>query len=493
MEEAYGSHHPYARRFRKSQLRVFIPHARNPLPLSRFRVPPEGRAMLDNRPLADRLIEQRDMVRAHLEAALQTASRSGRREMTNGERRAMDEVQALDERIKHLQAEQRRAELPPQLRNLSDRNRTMRNDAHLVYRKGGPHSWLKDQVDIAVPGRDGADEARRRLAEHADQVRHDPLFLERRDLSRTDGSGGYATPPLWLEDQYVELARPHRVFANLCSRQMLPPGTDQINIPKLLSGTTVDVQTADNTPVSNTDITDTFIRAQVQTLAGQQNIALQLIDQSPINFLDIIFNDLLAAHAVKTDTQVLSGTGANGQLLGINYQPGISTVVVGSVDAPGIYKALANSIQTIHTTRYVAPTVVICHPRRFAWLTSLLDSQNRPLVVPYVQGPMNAAAVQTDVAAEGPVGTILGLPIYVDPSITTTASASASGSGTEDVMYCMRAQDLMLFESNLRSRVMMEPLAAHLTVMAQVYSYAAFLVRFPASVVIIEGLSAPTF
>ena len=46
------------------------------------------------------------------------------------------------------------------------------------------------------------------------------------------------------------MARPGRAFANLVQRQPLPGGTDSINIPKLLTGTSTAVQTADNAPVS---------------------------------------------------------------------------------------------------------------------------------------------------------------------------------------------------------------------------------------------------
>jgi hypothetical protein len=43
-------------------------------------------------------------------------------------------------------------------------------------------------------------------------------------------------------NQYVELARPGRAFANLCATQTLP-ATDSINVPKVLSGNAVGVQT----------------------------------------------------------------------------------------------------------------------------------------------------------------------------------------------------------------------------------------------------------
>jgi hypothetical protein len=70
----------------------------------------------------------------------------------------------------------------------------------------------------------------------------------------------------------------------------------------MLTGTTVAVQTADNQAVSDTDLTDTFINAPVRTISGQQGVAIQLIDQSPIAFDDVVFRDLVAAHAAVLES-----------------------------------------------------------------------------------------------------------------------------------------------------------------------------------------------
>jgi hypothetical protein len=52
-------------------------------------------------------------------------------------------------------------------------------------------------------------------------------------------------------------------------------------------------------------------------------VAIQLLDQSPIAFDDVIFRDLVADYAAKLDQQCLSGTGTNGQVLGVDLTPGI--------------------------------------------------------------------------------------------------------------------------------------------------------------------------
>jgi hypothetical protein len=98
-----------------------------------------------------------------------------------------------------------------------------------VYRRGDhATSYLRDLMRVSL-NRDETGESRNRLMRHAEET-----DLEFRDLSRVDGSGGYAVPPAWLMNQYVELARPGMAFANILQQQDLPGGTDSINTPKLL-------------------------------------------------------------------------------------------------------------------------------------------------------------------------------------------------------------------------------------------------------------------
>ena len=356
--------------------------------------------------------------------------------------------------------------------------------------RGDPRqSWCRDLIRLSL-NLDSDGESRARLASHAQQVVDHPAFhSEHRDLSRVDGSGGYAVPPAWLMNQYVELARPGRAFANLVQRQPLPGGTDSINIPKLLTGTSTAVQTADNQPVVQQDLTDTFINAPVRTISGQQAVAIQLIDQSPIAFDDVVFRDLVADHSAQTDKQCLSGTGLNGQVLGVRLTPNIQTVAATAVTTQGVYSAIANAVQTVHTTRFLPPEVIVMHPRRWGWFLSLLDGNQRPLFLPAANSPQNVAGVLTYVDSQQVVGQMHGLPVVTDPNLETTL-----GAGTEDPVYVLRASDIVLWESGIRARVLPETKAANLTVLLQIYSYVAFsAARYPASIVEITGLTAPTF
>lgn len=358
-----------------------------------------------------------------------------------------------------------------------------------TYSPHGRHSYFGDLMRAQLRMGDGGEQER--LQRHAQDVAEG---AEYRDLNRTDGTGGYMVPPAWLMEQYVDLARAGRAYANVVNGQPMPAGTDSINIPKVATGTAAAIQTADNGAVAETDLTDTSIAAPVRTIAGQQDVAVQLLDQSPISFDQIIFRDLTADYATKLDLQVISGSGSSGQVTGVRGTSGITTIAytTGSPTVAGIYSKIADAVQRVHTQRFMPPTVIVMHPRRWAWFLAASDSAGRPLVVPNAGNPQNAIATLGAVAAEQVVGQMHGLPVVTDPSMPT-----ALGAGTnEDVIHILRASDILLFESGIRSRVLPDVGSGNLTVRLQIYGYLAFTAaRYPASVVEIggSGLAAPSF
>lgn len=400
------------------------------------------------------------------------------------------EVEAFDERIKELSEEIERSgrlnEGAIAARKASARVEAIKEQD--AYVRGNGHSYFKDLM-LSQRGMDDTGEASERLRRHAVDVK---TSKEYRDLDTVDGNGGYFVPPVWLVSDYIKLARAGRAYANLCHKQALPAGTNVINIPKVTSGTTVAAQDGENTAISETDLDDNFIAAQVRTISGGQDISLQLLEQGPINFDEVVFQDLLAAHAAKLDAYVLAGTGNNGQLKGVHNTSGIGTVAItGGATVAKFYGAIANAIQKVHTGRYLAPTHIAMHPRRWAWLTAALDNDDRPLVLPAGRSVNNVATLDA-VESQQVVGELQGLPVVTDPNIGITYGSGETPS--EDVAYVQRSSDLLLYEGGIRTRVLPEIGAKTLTVHVQVYSYAAFTAeRYPASIVEITGLTAPTF
>jgi HK97 family phage major capsid protein len=345
-----------------------------------------------------------------------------------------------------------------------------------TYREGnqpGDHSYFRDLWHATTRG---DYEARERL------IRNN---AEARDLTRTDTSSvGEFVPPAWLLELYQPGIRAtKRVTANLVRHLPLPPGTDSLNVPRISTNPTVAAQTADNQAVNEVDTVSATVTAGVQTFAGQNDVAIQVLDQSPLagGFDALIFSELMADLDRYVDSQVINGTGANGQVKGFVPVAIAGSQKVAYTDAsPTVVEFFTNLsapkvVSLITTARKDTVDAFVMHPRRWYWLMSGLDSSNRPLVVPTAGGPNNADGTQSvGGAAEGAVGQLIGIPVYLDPNIPVLLTNGAGAAGTEDIILAAHFQDAILFESSVRTRVLPEVLSGTLEVRLQVYEYAAF-------------------
>lgn len=474
-------------------------------------------------PFLVRAREARTAARAAVDAILNKAAGENRAKLTEDEeaeyRTQMDELQAHDLRIRELQDadenERRAAERAAGV-DVGDGTGIRLGREPMTYERGNRSvSYFRD-LGLAYVG--GDQEARERLQRHRTEMgvelpkreaRMEAEFrkgldslrdgerraaVERRDISRVDGAGGEFVPPLWLLDEMATLARAGRPFADLVRNIPLPGGTDSINIPRITGGTAVAAQATDNAAVAETDITTDSVNAPVRTLAGQQDIALQLLEQSPIVFDELVFADLRADYNAKLDLQMLAGAGTAGTIKGLLSVAGTNTITYtdATPTVGELYPKVADALSQAATARKRVPNVLIGAPRRWFWMTAALDAQGRPLVVPSSQGTFNSLADVRDQVFEGPAGVLQGLPFVLDPNMPINLGAGVN----EDRVIATLSTDHVLFEGALRTRALPEVLSGTLTVRLQVYAYVAFTAeRYPGgtSVIAGTGLVTPTF
>lgn len=447
---------------------------------------------MTKRELIADLISKRAAMRSAIDEVLKVAQ-SESRGLTDDESSRFDtdesEIRALDDRISELDAQLRMDEASEEMRKRYAPSVQVTSEPE-VYRKANDgRSYFRD---LHLARNKGDRDALDRL------IRNDRIRAaqdeKRAALSTANGGGGEFVPPLWLEQDFIAFARPGRVVANLCPTMELPAGTDSINIPKINTGTQVAPQTAQNGGVLEQDLTTTSVSSPVVTIAGGQTVSLQLLEQSPLNIDSVVLADLAAAYAVQLDTQVIQGAGTGGTLTGITTLAGTNALAFTSASPTlaALYSKLAGAIQAIHTSRFLPPDAIIMHPRRWAWAIAQQDTQGRPLVVPAAGGPMNAVGNLSANASQGFVGSMLGLPVYVDASLPTNL-----GTGTnQDVVLVARMADLMLWESDIRAEAFQQTYAQNMSVYVRLYNYASFQPgRYPQSISVVSGtgLVAPTF
>lgn len=487
---------------------------------------------------------KRDAIQQEMEEIVGTIGARDDKEPTDDEASRITDLGAKrvkkDQLIKDLEAEEARSEKAASAaaeQAQAEQRAAVVTAEPMTYGQDGPNSYVRDLAQIAVSGldpsyRSRAIQAEQRLARHDKEVevesrsnahlsktlsdmRREMNWEQRVNPNTTDGTGGEFVPPTWFVDQYVPLARAGRTVANRMQHRPLPGGTDQINLPKILTGTTAAIQAAQADNVSSTDLTTSTVTAQVNTIAGQQDVSIQLLDQSPINMDQVIFDDLSADYDLKLDKQVIGGTGLNGQHLGIfgqtaataNSATSLNTdaskmnavtcaSVIFSTGATTSFtqvRSILNGVTNIQTLRLRAPSAMYAHPRRInSWQfatdspTATTFDGGRPVFVRY--GAFNSFGTSSNLNPEGVVGELLGVPVVSDPNIPIVCSTGAITAGTGDMIGLVVEDDMILWEGNLRMRVLPEVLSGKLQVRIQIYAYSAFMPnRYPGGTTLVTG------
>ena len=296
----------------------------------------------------------------------------------------------------------------------------------------------------------------------------------------------------------MPLARPGRVVAVLLNKQPLPTGVSSLNLPKVGGGTVVGVQQTQNTQIANTDMQTTSVSSGITTIAGQQIVSLQLISQSGVPLDKIILGDLAFDYAKQLDLQVVTGTGANGQLRDLENGASVGTTAfttaspafVSTTSANSFYNSLIRAVNAIAVGRYLPAQQIVMTPTRWNWCQEALDTATRPMILSSGSA-FNAPGISTEPTAEGASGTLLNLPVFVANSLP-----SNHGTGTNaDEVIVLRGSDVFLYEGELALESFDATYANQASILLRALNFVGMIPdRWSASVNLVNGtgLVAPT-
>lgn len=350
-----------------------------------------------------------------------------------------------------------------------------------TYRRGGEFSMFKDMYRRDVQSDSVAGE---RLERHSREM------ADKFDLSSTDSAGGYLVAPVYLQEEFVDLAAANSITANVIGTRPLPPNTDSINIPALSTGTAVAAQ-SDNGAVQETDAVFSTLAADVKTIAGMQDVSQQLVDRSVPGIDEVIFADLAKRFAIKWDQDVINSSTANNK--GVLQVTGINAVSYtdASPTVNELYPKIADAIQQVASGNFTSPNAIFLHPRRWAFLLAATDDSKRPLISPVAPGQDIGS---NNGAAEGLVGSLQGIPVYADANIPTSLGSSTD----EDRIIVADTNELYIWTDPAGPYLdtFRDVGSGNLTVRFRLHSYYAQLhARRPDAISVISGtgLTAPTF
>jgi len=445
----------------------------------------------------DKVIERRDAVKVEMDAILEAVATENRTDLTEDETAKVDslveESRTLDSKIEKLTAQAAADAKASEARSTVANFAMPKVGGATVTREARTYapetdaSFVKDAFTAKFSNDYAAQE---RLARHTREEE-----IERRSV----GTGNFAglVIPQYLVDLAAPLARAGRPTADFATNKMaLPAAGMTLNISRMTTGTSTAVQAAENDAVSNTNADDTLLTVNVRTIAGQQDISKQAIERGT-GIDQFIIQDLIRGWHTTLDNQILNGDGNSGAILGLDATSGTNVVTFteGSPTVALLYPKLADAYQQIQTDAFMNPTHWVMHPRRLAFLLAGVDLNDRPLVLPALNGPMNAVATGAGQAFYGNSGySMMGLPIIADANVRTNAGAGSD----EDRIYCVTAPEFHLWEQAGSPFALNFDAtgAGSLTIKSVVYGYAAATAgRYPGAFSIVEGtgLVAPTF
>lgn len=105
-------------------------------------------------------------------------------------------------------------------------------------------------------------------------------------------------------------------------------------------------------------------------------------------------------------------------MAGLIASGGTYAFTSGTPTQTGAFKALGAAVAQFVAARYASPDFMVMTGPRWAWFNAAVDSQNRPLVAPVDVDGSNAFGLGST-GAQGVVGSILGIPVVVDPGTST--------------------------------------------------------------------------
>ena len=210
----------------------------------------------------------------------------------------------------------------------------------------------------------------------------------------------------WVSDT-VRILNAGRPTFNILSSAALPADGMNVEYPVIDTNTLdADEQANQGDTLAYGKLTLTSATAPIKTYGGYTDFSRQVLERSSVAYVDLAFQALVAKYAAATNAAAKSAiTAASGNM---------NTASVASWAAGAVVEALADAAAKVNEDTGRALEVILVSKDVFKSLAGLVDDSGRPLL-------SNAGATVNTFGSINPVGlngTILGLPIVMDPSLS---------------------------------------------------------------------------
>jgi HK97 family phage major capsid protein len=312
-------------------------------------------------------------------------------------------------------------------------------------------------------------ECQGRLARHMSEER-----VERGQyLTRATGTGAFAglTVPQYLTEMFAPAVAARRPFADSMTPLPLPPAGMTVNISRITTPSSTALQANENDAASETDMDDTLLTENVQTVAGQQTISRQAIERGA-GIEEVTMRDLQRRWATTLDSTIINQatTGLLAVATDITWSDGSPT---GSKLYPKILQGASASEAAL--LGQADPDVVVMHSRRWYWLQSQMVS-TWPLIGQPGIDPRHGGENLAEQYGSGFRGVLpSGMRVIVDNNIPT----NLGGGTNEDTVVVVPRDESFIWEDPDAPQFIRaeQAKAANLGVLLVLYGYMAYTMR----------------
>ena len=253
-----------------------------------------------------------------------------------------------------------------------------------------PHVFLENAVRASL----GDDNARQYLAAAS-------------DTTTTEVAG--LVPTRQLTEIINNKSTSGRPSIDAISAGTLPDAGFKFQIPRVKAVPTVAVA-AEKAAFSDTQVEIEYLDVDVKKYAGMQLFDVEVLDRTSPAFFAELQSLMADAYAKATNvavrTAIQTGASADGTAITLPWD---------GAEMAGFIARASDSIYT-NTLRFAQSVIV--SPTQLSNIMGMVDGQNRPLFI--ASQPQNAAGS----VSQSLRGSLLGLDLYVDYSLTGVADGS---------------------------------------------------------------------
>ena len=233
---------------------------------------------------------------------------------------------------------------------------------------------------------------------------------EQRALEEVTSGAGGALVPLSFARRLYDFLEWYTGVRQLNTTILTTPSGEPLNVPSVTAHGTATL-TGEGTALAEHDPAFTVTTFHAWKYGELTQISRELIDDSGVDILPLIMQDLSRAIGRVTDTDYVSGSGSN-KPTGLLTTAGTgATAQTGSTGIPN-YSNLVDLVYSVNPLYRQHGAQWFMLDKTAASLRKLTDSQNRPLWEPSMQ--------------IGEPDRLIGYPVVLDPNMPACSTAAST-------------------------------------------------------------------